>query len=186
MFTITINDKKRGNSKIEVDFDALPENVRQEVVRQGLAKMLNCKSSKLSNREAAERKHEAMKAGKVRATAASQDGFTGKEKTEAMRLARQAVKAGMKEQGYNVSDYAASVITEMAKEYLGDYPEVFEQARRNVEAAAALAPKAKITAEPDPAKVAKREAAKKEKKTEAKPPKGKRTVKAKPAVHVQA
>jgi hypothetical protein len=185
MFTIKINDKQNGNSELRVDFDALPENVRAEVVRQGLSKMLNAKSAKLSPREAAERKLKSMQEGKVRASAAGKEGYSGKEKTEAMRLARTAVKAGIKDTGFNISDYSATNITEMAKEYLAEFPETWEKARENVQAAEALAPKAQITKEPDPERVAKREA-EKAKKTAKPATKGKAKGKAKPAAHVQA
>jgi hypothetical protein len=122
----------KAKDVIEVNIDDLPDAVFKEVLIQGCKAVLNRGMSKVTiallgdedkvKTEAmaiASKNVEDMYAGKIRFTGgAKQHKVSGKVKTEAMRLARNVVKDEIKRGGGKISHYAASEITEAAKEYL--------------------------------------------------------------------
>lgn len=160
----------KGKGAIEIDTSTLPDDVYAEVVLQGLKVILNRGMSKIT--KAAFPDNEAVKAGykdgaehmaaeamkiaetNVEAVKTSDIKFsakTSKKKgpgkgavtTEAMKLARAAIKAAMKENKIRVSDYKASEITKLAKDLIAEDESFVEQAEANLAAQAAM-PKVKI------------------------------------------
>jgi hypothetical protein len=86
--------------------------------------------------EAVEKNLQAIYEGKVRMTGGVKQKTAGKGEvhTEAMRVARIAVKDAIKEKGGKPSLYAASTISELAEKLLVKHPELIEQAKHRVEA----------------------------------------------------
>lgn len=138
----------KGKATIEVDVDAIPQDVFTEVVLQGLKVLLNRGTSKITKEaypnedelksaamaKAAEQL-ELVMTSKIKFTGQKKAaGVTGAVKTEAMRLARNLVKDEMKRAGIKVSHVKASEITAAAKELLEAMPELIEQAKVTIEA----------------------------------------------------
>lgn len=140
----------KAKDTITVNVDDLPDEVFREVMFQGLKAVLNRGMTKVAAIEdEAERKAEAlekakanwddMKEGKVRITGGKAKPKGAREiNTEAMRLARNAVKDAIKEEGGKISHYPSSEITALAKEYLEQETDEAKQlwalAKTNVEA----------------------------------------------------
>lgn len=138
--------RKDDPSWAEVDLNALPEDVLKEVYLQGLKTLLNRGMSKITG----EKNDASVKAvmgiaaqnlqnlydGKIRMSAGVRTKITGVIKTEAMRIARQIIKDGLKEAGLKVSHYTAKEISKAAETFLGseDGKEVWEEAKATVEA----------------------------------------------------
>lgn len=175
-------DAATGQGFVEIDTDAIPANVYAEALLQGLKVMVNRGMSKitvanLSGDKLEEAKAAAMavaaknveniNAGKIRIVGAKSAGKTsGAVNTEAMRLARNAVKDAMKRENIKVSHVAASTITAAAKALLATKPELIEKAKANI--AERDAENATIQVDTsliveDPKKVAAAEAKKKDK-----------------------
>lgn len=131
---------------IEVDIEALPDDVYKEVLIQGLKVLMNRGMSKLTGEkdakhvktavEIAQKNLEALYSGKIRMSAGVRTKTTGAQKTEAMRLARLLIKDQIKASGGKISHYSAKAITEAAKEFLDSElgAEVMTQAKANIEA----------------------------------------------------
>jgi hypothetical protein len=73
---------------------------------------------------------------------------------EAMTIAKELVKAKIREKGGKVADYKAADITELAEGVVARYPEIMEQARIRVEAAKSSASDLLAKLELGPAKAA--------------------------------
>lgn len=127
----------------------LTEEVYREAMIQGLKVILNRGMSKLTKEafkgdeaklaEAAMKKAEEtfrdMRENKIRFTGSKpKKEITGEVMTEAMRLARNFVKQGLKDAGQKVSHFDAKEITRVAKELLAEQPEIVEQAKATVKA----------------------------------------------------
>lgn len=150
----------KGKGFIEIDVDALPEAVFAEVVLQGLKTLVNRGASKVTKAtypdeaelkakamEVAAEQVELLKTGKIKFTGAkSSNKVSGAVRAEAMRLARNTVKAAMKEAGLKVSHYDAKDITAMAKELLEgeEGAEIIKTATANIEAREAVPASAKL------------------------------------------
>jgi CHASE3 domain sensor protein len=143
----------KAKAALTVEFDELPDAVKVYIVEEGLKKVLNSATTKVTaatvpdedQRVAqamamAEKRLEALKAGKVSARASKSDGkVPGAVMTEARRQAKVIIKAQIKAANKRISDYEAKAITEAANLYLQDHPELIEAARVSIEQANALA-----------------------------------------------
>lgn len=162
----------KGGDTIEVDVNALPQDVFREAIMQGLKTILNRGMSKLKKTDqgtpeaamkiAQENLAKCME-GKIRFTAGGKtkaDKLDREVKTEALRLAKAIVKDAIKADGGKISHYSASDITTAAKAYLEDNPETIELAKENLERRKAAPVKvASIKIKADPKLVAKAEEA---------------------------
>lgn len=173
----------KAKADLVVDFQSLPVEVQLYIVEQGLSKVLNSATAKetaattpdetqrgLNAMGLAEKKLDSLKAGKLVARKSSGDGKTpAVVMTEARRLAKNIVKAGLKAKGKKISDFTAKAITEAANLYLADHKELVDQAKASIDAAAALAASAEVNVDAipvDPVKVAAREKANADKRAE--------------------
>lgn len=173
----------KAKADLEVDFDALPPNVQLYIVEQGLGKLLNGATAKETaattpdeaTRAAnamglAQKKLDSLMAGKIVARKAAGDGKTpAVVMTEARRLAKNIVKAGLKAKGKKISDFTAKAITEAANLYLTDHQDLIAQAKASIDAANALASTAEVNVDAipvDPVKVEAREKANAAKRAE--------------------
>ena len=137
--------RKNDPSWAEIDLNALPDDVVKEIYLQGLKTLLNRGMSKITGEkddksvaavmEIAAKNVEDLYAGKVRMSAGVRTKITGAVKTEAMRIARQIIKDGLKAAGLKVGHYKASDISAAAAEFLDseDGREVWEEAKQTVE-----------------------------------------------------
>lgn len=164
----------KAKADMEVDWDALPANVQQYIVEQGLSKVLNAATAKETKdktpdnatREAnamalAAKRLDGLKEGKTGTKKSSDSKVPGKVMTEARRLAKQIVKQAIKAGGGKVSDYTAAQITEAANLYITQHQEIIQKAEANIKAADDLAGVAAADIsglKADPKLVAKREA----------------------------
>lgn len=147
--------RKNDASWVEVDLELLPQDVLKEIYLQGCKTLLNRGMSKITGEkddksvkavmEIAGKNLEDMYAGKVRMSAGVRTKITGAVKTEAMRIARQIIKDGLKAEGLKVSHYSAKDITEAATKFLesDDGKEVWDEAKSAVEARTEKEKKAK-------------------------------------------
>ena len=53
-------------------------------------------------------------------------------KTEALRIAKEQVKACLRSRGYKISSFAAKAITDMAKKVLAEQPSIAKKAAKIV------------------------------------------------------
>lgn len=136
----------KAKKTLEVDIDKLSDKVLREVITQGLKVLLNRGASKVTAAnipDKEERESEAMKIAeaqlelvyteKIRFTGGKAKKTSGAVNTEAMRIARNMVKDGMKKIGLKISHVKASEITAAAKELLEASPEIIQQAEANLE-----------------------------------------------------
>lgn len=139
----------KGGSTLEIDTSAIPIEVYQEALLQGLKVLLNRGMSKITKEtypDAAELKAAAMSkaeeqvqlvmTGKIKFTGqkAAKTKESGKVMTEARRLARNVVKDAIKASGGKISHYEAKDITAAANELLKSDATLVEQAKANLEA----------------------------------------------------
>jgi hypothetical protein len=157
MAKINIPIAKAGG-QVEIDTDQVPEDLFRyiwsvgckAVMNRGMTKVTkalvpNEDERKTAAMEIAQKNLEAIYAGKIRMTGGVKvKAATGEINTEAMRLARLAVKDTIKEAGGKVSHYDASEITKAAKDLITADPSIVEQATANIEARKAAKPKAAI------------------------------------------
>jgi hypothetical protein len=136
----------KGKGVVEIDTDAIPQDVFAEALLLGLKTLVNRGMTKVTEKELGSAdavKAEAMAiaqknlekvmkgdikfSGKAKATKVS-----GAVNTEAMRLARIAVKDAIKAAGMKISNVKASEITAAAKELVNTNPSFIEQATANL------------------------------------------------------
>lgn len=152
MALLKIPVTKAGNRAIEVNTDALPEDMFILAVEAGLKVLLNAKMSKITTKDlegdeletaraaafsVAEKNLADLNEGKTkRGRAASTDGkkVPGVVMTEARRLAKEVVKDEIRAAGMKVSHVEASVITKTANEMIANDPSFIEMAQANIEA----------------------------------------------------
>lgn len=77
---------------------------------------------------------DALKAGNIKKSAAKSAKVTGVLNTEAMRIARNMIKDGLKAAGKKVTYYPASEITASAKALLSVRPDILDMAKANLAA----------------------------------------------------
>lgn len=154
----------KGESALEIDTDKLPQHVFEYAFALGMKALLNRGMTKVTKalmpdedmRKAeamviAQKQLDAIYEGKVRMTGGVKvKAASGEVNTEAMRLARLAVKDTIKQNGGKVSHYDASEITKAAKELIASDDSYVEQAKTNIEARKTAKPKVVI----DVAKIA--------------------------------
>jgi hypothetical protein len=188
----------KAKASLDVDISKLPDDVYNEVIQKGLQSVLGrgmseIKTGALEGAELVKAQEAALEVaaanldkcykGEIRFMAAKRTKVKGKERTEAMRIAKQIVKDQMKAEGLKISHYSAKEITAAAEQVLADNPEILEQAKENLakieeERSKKVKINLKSTMKADPKKVAaaeeKKAAAKaataakrKEKRTEA-------------------
>lgn len=155
MATIQVPVPKAKES-IEVDLDKLPTHVYAEALRLGMKELLSRGMTKIATAglegEALAGAQAAAKAkavenlsdcyeGKVRIIGAKAEKTSGETATEAMRLARNVIKAAMKAQKIKVSHVKATEITKAAKAYLAtdNGKTLLDEAKANVEKRKAMA-----------------------------------------------
>lgn len=167
---VNIRIIKAGNKKIPVDVSQLNDQMFKMVVEAGLEALLNTKMSKVKSGKALEELDDKAKAefldmamekaeenlaklydgtfkkGRAATTDASGKKIDAKTMTEAMRLARNVVRDGIKAAGGKISHYAASDITEAAKEILANDPSILEEAKANLAKRTATPAKVDISA----------------------------------------
>lgn len=137
----------KAKQALEINTKALPDEVYNEVVRQGLKVLLNRGMTKITKEtypnaeelkaaalEKAQTTLEDMKAGKIRIMGAKGDRVSGVVMTEARRIAKALVKDEMKRQKIKVSYVEASEITKAANALIAANPAIVEQAKANIEA----------------------------------------------------
>ncbi len=170
----------KGKSTVQIDTEAIPQDVYAEALLQGLKVLLNRNMSKITKAstkdeaemkslamEQAEKNIQAVMEGKIRFTGGKAKKASGAVMTEAMRLAKGIIKDQMKAQGLKVSHYPAAEITKAAKALLEQDESIVETAKVNIEArsAKAEADKGKLDLSaimaPDPKLVAAAEAKRK-------------------------
>lgn len=137
----------KGKGSLDVDISKLPDDVYNEVVQKGLQSILGrgmgeIKTGALEGEELRRAQEAAMEVaaanldkcykGEIRFMAAKRTKVKGKERTEALRIAKQIVKDQMKAEGLKVSHYSAKEITAAAEQVLNDNPEILEQAKENL------------------------------------------------------
>jgi len=154
----------KGTDVLEVDADVIPIEVYEYIFALGLKQLVNRGTTKVTKalmpdedaRKAeanaiAKLQLEGIYAGKVRMTGGIKvKAASGEVNTEAMRLARLAVKDTIKQAGGKVSHYDASEITKAAKDLIAADASYVEQAKTNIEARKTAKPKVAI----DVAKIA--------------------------------
>lgn len=137
----------KGKTSIDIDTDKLPEDVYAEALRQGLKVLLNRGMSKITKAELGDQATvekeanlkgaanlEAIYGGSIKFSGTkAKSGVSGAVKTEAMRLARNLIKDGMKQAGIKISHVEASEITKAARELLEGDPSIIETAKTNLE-----------------------------------------------------
>lgn len=172
----------KAGETLEVDTNAIPPDAYRIIVMEGLKAVLNKGMSKIKTKDLegedlekakaaalakAKENLEQVMADKLRKAGAKGEKVSGKVKTEAMRLARNLVKDGLKAQKLKISHYSASDITEAAKLVLEENPELMEQAKDNLAEREATPVKINLGAlKPDPKKVEAAEKAKAKKAAE--------------------
>jgi len=145
--TLSVPITKAG-ATVEIDTSAIPIEVYQEALLQGLKVLLNRGTSKITKETydkpeelkaaalaKAEEQVQLVMTGKIKFTgqkAAKKE--SGKVMTEARRLARNVVKDAIKASGGKISHYEAKDITTAANELLKSDPSLVEQAKVNLEA----------------------------------------------------
>lgn len=158
MAMLQIPITKAKGKFVEIDTDQIPQDVFTEAVLQGLKVLANRGTSKITKAaypdadelsaaavEKANEQVELIMTSKIKFTGQKKSaGISGAVRTEAMRLAKALVKDELKRAGYKISHIEASEITKVAKEYLEASPELFEQAKANIEARAAVKVGAKL------------------------------------------
>lgn len=150
MSTVQIAITKAKGKFVEFDTDDIPEDVYAYALKLGLKQLVNRGTSKLVKGdeagavELAKRQVEAIKTGKVRMVGGERSKVAGVVKTEAMRLARNAIKDEIKRQGYKISSYEAKEITEAAKTLLEQDPSLYETAEANLKARQEAKPKIEL------------------------------------------
>lgn len=127
----------------------LTSEMYEEAMKLGLKAMLNrgmdkiqvaklegdkLKDAQAAALEKAQANLAAIKSGSLKKTSARAAKVTGVLNTEAMRIARNMVKDGLKEKGYKVSYYPASEITIAAKALIEVRPEILGMAQTNLDA----------------------------------------------------
>jgi hypothetical protein len=136
----------KGKQSMEIDTEALPDDVYREALLQGLKVLLNRGMSKVTKtafpeekaladeaKSIAEKNYEAMKAGKIKFSGAKAKSVGGAVMTEARRLAKALVKDAMKAAGIKISHVDASEITKAANALIEQDPSIVEQAKANLE-----------------------------------------------------
>jgi len=158
MTTIAIPITKAKDFSLNVDLDQIGEDVYKYLLALGLKTVLNRGMSKITKglmpnaetrdeeaRLQADKNLANLYTGKVRMTGGVKPkGATGAVNTEAMRLARIAVKDMIKAANGKVSHYDASEITAAAKDLISQDTSYVEQAKANLEARNAVKPKVAI------------------------------------------
>lgn len=170
----------KAKANLAVNFGELPRAVQEYIIEQGLAKLLNGATAKetaattpdeavraANAMSLAEKKLDSLKAGKIVARASKDGKVAGVVMTEARRLAKNIVKAGIKAQNKRISDFEPKAITEAANAYLADHPELIAAAKASIDASAALSAATVVNVEAIPVS-ATRVAANEKKKAEAK------------------
>ena len=136
----------KAKRNISVDTDALPDEVYQAALAEGLKSLLNKNMSKITVKDLeGDELLQAQEAAFAKATESLQNLMEGNLKrrkaagkesrevtTEARRLAREAVKAAFREAGKKISGIKASVITAAADELIAEDSTYIEKARENV------------------------------------------------------
>lgn len=155
MATISVPVPK-GKASLDVDLDKLPTHVYAEMLRLGAKELLSRGMTKIATAGlegealAAAQAAAMVKAnenlndcyeGKVRIVGAKAEKTSGETATEAMRLARNVIKAAMKAQKIKVSHVKATEITKAAKAYLAtdNGKTLLDEAKANVEKRKAMA-----------------------------------------------
>ena len=145
MAKIMIPVAKAGKG-LEVDTDQISDPIFQYCFALGIKSLLSRGMTKVTKElitNDAEREAEALRiaqvnlegvyAGKVRMTGGVKaKAASGEVNTEAMRLARIIVKDEIKAAGGKISHYAASEITNAAKELVASNPDIVAEATANI------------------------------------------------------
>jgi len=184
----------KGKGSLDVDISKLPDDVYNEVIQKGLQSVLGrgmteIKTAGLEGTELVKAQESAMEiaqanlakcySGEIRLMATKRTKVKGKERTEALRIAKQIVKDQMKAEGLKVSHYSAKEITLAAEEVLADNPQILEEAKsaiakreKEAKEVVKIDLKSKMKADPKKVKAAGEKAAKAKAATVAKRQKG--------------
>lgn len=142
----------KAKTTLDVDTNALPEDVYAEALLLGLKQLLGRGMSKITSAstkddaelqalalEQANKNLEKVKAGDIKFTGKKAAGKTkGEVMTEARRLAKLLVKDAIKRAKQRISDYDAKEISALAEEYIEGNSEILDQAKANIEARSKL------------------------------------------------
>lgn len=155
MAVLSIPITKAGNRPIEVDTQAVPDDMYNLALAEGLKVLLNKGMSKvpaakgLEGKDLEDVKESAyliaqanfaklqagqLRSGRAAATTASGAKVPGVVMTEARRLAKEVVKNEIRAAGMKISHVDASVITKAANELIAADPSFIEMAQANIEA----------------------------------------------------
>jgi hypothetical protein len=173
--------KAKGQT-IEIDTDALPEDVYAEAILQGLKVLINRGASKITSAAyeteddlkvaalaKAQEQIELCKTSKIKFTGQKKAaGASGAVMVEARRLAKAMVKDEMKRAGIKISHVEASEITKAANMLIQEDSTIVEKAKANLEERAKAPVKIDVKAlvKTSPELVAKAEARKAKEKAE--------------------
>jgi hypothetical protein len=175
----------KANSTIQIDSDWFNPEVQARIFEEGLSKMLNAATAKLTKElvpddndradqalALVEKKLEGLREGRLTAKRATGAKVPAAVMAEARRLAKNIIKASIKAAGRKISDFATKQVTEKANLYISEHPELLEQAAAAVTAAQMVTAGVEVDVTdltPDAKLVAKREEknAAKRKETEA-------------------
>ncbi len=171
----------KGKASLDVDISKLPDDVYNEIIQKGLQSVLGrgmteIKTAGLEGSELEKAQNAAMEiaqanldkcyAGEIRLMATKRTKVKGKERTEALRIAKQIVKDQMKAEGLKVSHYSAKEITLAAEEVLADNPQILEEAKsaiakreKEAKEVVKIDLKSKMKADPKKVEAAKKKAA---------------------------
>lgn len=121
----------KGKGFVEIDTDAIPEDVFREIVLQGLKVLVNRGTSKITSTTypnadelkaaamaKAEEQVQLILTSKIKFTGGKKKGAGGAVMVEARRLAKNLVKDTLKKAGHKISHYPASEITKAANALL--------------------------------------------------------------------
>jgi hypothetical protein len=131
----------KAKKTISVDVNSIPDQTFDYVIFLGLKTLINRGSTAKANEgldaiAIAQKNLDAIMTNKVRVVGMKvSEKASGKEMSEARRIAKALVKDTIKAAGEKVSHYEPSEITRAANAYIEGHPEILEQAKANIAAA---------------------------------------------------
>jgi hypothetical protein len=138
---------KAGKEPFLIDTDKIPVDVYEYIFKKGLEAVMGRGLTKVKSKDLegdeleTEQKAghkivtETVKAiydGKIRMASKAGGKLSGKVKTEAMRLAKIAIKAAIKDAGERIKDYEAKEITALAAQALAEDDSYIKEAEKNL------------------------------------------------------
>lgn len=165
-FNIKVTKAKQA---LEVVWEELPDAIKLRIIEEGLGKLLNAATAKVTAKSSespesmasqalglAQKKLDSLKKGELRAKVSRDGKVSGVVMTEARRLAKNIIKQQIKAANKKILDYEAKAITEAANVYLTNHPELVAAAQASIDAAKGLATQAGVDVSAIPVSEAKK------------------------------